>query len=305
MKSKNLVELLWIFKCSFEKDSSVKVHQHQHHYLLLYFLDGKALFVKSGEQFQFAKGQCVLVQPGEMHGITRVLDQGAKWVEVKFLAEDDFIRRMLRELPRSFQADSLTTGLVDAIISTEAHPRSMQAQHIGDSYLLSLIYHILDVYCHPYADIGALGHDTALPDAALGFSAATRDIIAYLRENYRRKLSLDDIADTIKYNKNYICKLFKNETGQTINEYLVNLRIREAEKLITFSHYSLVQIAQNTGFGSINHFNRTFKKKVGVPPGLYKRLFPENKILSDLGSITLSPENLGSLSASRMLDFTE
>ncbi|MDD5017355.1 MAG: helix-turn-helix transcriptional regulator [Eubacteriales bacterium] len=88
------------------------------------------------------------------------------------------------------------------------------------------------------------------------------------------KISLETIAKTLGYNKHYICTAFKKDTGITIFDYLNFVRIRHAAEMFSYSDKDLLTICQRVGFTNLSHFNHTFKKLTGLPPGQYKRMFP-------------------------------
>ena len=88
------------------------------------------------------------------------------------------------------------------------------------------------------------------------------------------KVDLETIANTLDYNKHYLCAAFKKDTGITIIDYLNFVRIRHAAELFSYSDKDLTTICMRVGFTNLSHFNHTFKKLTGLPPGQYKRMFP-------------------------------
>jgi len=107
-----------------------------------------------------------------------------------------------------------------------------------------------------------------------GFSDVTIGIIIYIENNYMNQLSLDMIAKHVGYNRNYICSVFKKDTGITIIDYLNFVRISQAASYFSYSDIDISQVCVRVGFSNVSHFNRTFKKLVGVSPGNYRRMFP-------------------------------
>lgn len=68
----------------------------------------------------------------------------------------------------------------------------------------------------------------------------------------------------------YLCTLFKNETGLTLNQYLTDFRIEKAKKLLTDPRYKIAEISAKVGYSDGNYFGKTFKKMVGVSPSEYR-----------------------------------
>lgn len=93
----------------------------------------------------------------------------------------------------------------------------------------------------------------------------------YLEENYSREVSLKNIAEMLALSPNYVATLFKAETGQTIVEALTAIRMRHAVRLLLQDGLPVKQVAKSVGYGSAEHFSRTFRRINGVSPTRYGR----------------------------------
>lgn len=96
------------------------------------------------------------------------------------------------------------------------------------------------------------------------YSSNTCRIIDYLHLNFSYDFSLDELAEAISINKNYLCRLFRNETGQTVTEYLTALRIRHAKYLLRTTELPVTDICFLSGFSSYISFSRAFKAAAGT-----------------------------------------
>ena len=97
------------------------------------------------------------------------------------------------------------------------------------------------------------------------------DMLAYLNENYASKISLDQLAKNVFMSPSYICKLFKQEIGESPINYLIRLRMEKArELLLTQTSYSIKKIACLVGYEDIYQFSKLFKKYYGVAPSYYR-----------------------------------
>jgi AraC-like DNA-binding protein len=87
-------------------------------------------------------------------------------------------------------------------------------------------------------------------------------------------LSLDEMAKALNVSTFYFCKLFRKATGLTFTEYLSRTRVEKARNLLVNPNLRISEIAYACGFGSLGHFNRVFKKIVGLSPTEYRDALP-------------------------------
>jgi len=92
----------------------------------------------------------------------------------------------------------------------------------------------------------------------------------YIKQNYSKALSLDEVSYYVNISPYYFSKIFKEGTGENFIEYLTNIRIEKAKELLSTSDYSMKEICVMVGYSDPNYFSRSFKKNVGVTPTEYK-----------------------------------
>lgn len=95
-------------------------------------------------------------------------------------------------------------------------------------------------------------------------------IISFINSNYTRSLKLDEIAEMANMNSSAFCRFFKDAMEKTFLQYVADMRIGYACKLLTIGDMEVSQIAVECGFDSIPHFNRTFKQLTGLTPTQYR-----------------------------------
>jgi AraC-like DNA-binding protein/ligand-binding sensor protein len=92
----------------------------------------------------------------------------------------------------------------------------------------------------------------------------------YIEERAGDPVSLGDIAHALSVSTFHFCKTFRKATGLTFTEYLARTRVEKARNLLLNPNLRVSEIAFECGFGSLGHFNRTFKKVVGSSPTEYR-----------------------------------
>lgn len=95
---------------------------------------------------------------------------------------------------------------------------------------------------------------------------------AYIKNNYSRDISLDEVSQKVNISPYYFSKIFKEDVGEGFVEYLTGIRMEKAKELLTTTEYSMKEICSMVGYADPNYFSRSFKKKVGVTPTEYKQL---------------------------------
>jgi len=95
----------------------------------------------------------------------------------------------------------------------------------------------------------------------------------YIKEHFDENISIGDIAEQESFNVSYFSTLFKKETGLTFSEYLTNVRMDEAKRLLKETNLSIAIIMRTVGYSDTKHFTTTFRKHVGVKPSEYRKLY--------------------------------
>jgi two-component system, response regulator YesN len=94
----------------------------------------------------------------------------------------------------------------------------------------------------------------------------------YLKENYFKDLTLQEVSEYVSLNPTYFSLLFKEEMGQSYIKYLTKLRIEQA-KILLREGYKVGDVSEKVGYHSYRHFSELFKKYVGVKPGQYRESY--------------------------------
>ncbi|MEB3799561.1 helix-turn-helix domain-containing protein [Flavobacterium columnare] len=99
-------------------------------------------------------------------------------------------------------------------------------------------------------------------------------VYEFVMNNFDKKISLEEIANIANMTKNAFCRYFKVRTNKTFFQFLIELRIEKASRILTSNHeISIVEIAELTGFNNISNFNRKFKEIKKISPMNYRKRF--------------------------------
>ncbi len=223
---------------------------------------GKAIV--DGRTYDIAPGTLLCAKPGEVRA--SIFDFQCCHIHFT-LPKDSPYRELMDSVPTFYR-----------IIDREAYGRlfeDLMHHLLGVGYskdsdfvnakLLELFYYLRkDAQRNRnYFEHGKSGNkqsDAAIPRA-----------VEFIRENYRKELSLADIAYVTGYSPNYFHHVFTEIMGKTPLQYLLQVRIRRARYLLAQSDKSLAQIAYECGFSSQAYFTEQFKKNTYSTPGQYRK----------------------------------
>lgn len=96
-----------------------------------------------------------------------------------------------------------------------------------------------------------------------------KEMVAYIEENYGRKILMQDVVEKFHYSETFLNKRFKESTGTTFNEYLNRYRIQKSLEMLKKGEEDLNTIAWKCGFGDYKYFGSVFRKYVGRSPKEY------------------------------------
>ena len=102
------------------------------------------------------------------------------------------------------------------------------------------------------------------------FSKAVRDCREYIRLNYTKALTTEEIARHCGYTEYYLTRKFAKETGMKLTDYIRAVRLDAARVMLLTSRKDIQQISEELQFGSRSYFDRVFRQEVGMSPRRYR-----------------------------------
>ncbi|WP_242894390.1 helix-turn-helix domain-containing protein [Actinomadura litoris] len=103
-------------------------------------------------------------------------------------------------------------------------------------------------------------------------ATAVDQVIAVINERFRERLTVEEMALSVRYSRGHLTREFRRVTGMTPARFLQAVRIREARKLLLTSSLGVREVAARVGYSSAGTFSATFKDTVGLPPSRYRAL---------------------------------
>jgi AraC-like DNA-binding protein len=95
--------------------------------------------------------------------------------------------------------------------------------------------------------------------------------VQYLHANYHRKIDLQTVAQHLHLGAAHFSKLFKEEMGQSVAQYLNHIRVERSKELLRDLCLPLIEIADRVGFEDQSYFTKVFGRLTGMSPGRYRK----------------------------------
>lgn len=248
------------------KPQALSAHRHSGAFELCYISRGRLSWWVDHETFTIGPGDCFLTHPDELHGGENGVMDPCELYWVGFtLSPDDggldlppaeaaAIDTALRASPRrTCRGPATLPAHYDRILDAFARPTPLAATVVRGTLALLLA-----------EAVAAFAHDHG--EAAPDYSARTRSAIDWMQAHSASPLSVDQLAARVELRPSQFRKTFRDETGFTPQEYLTQLRLSEAKRLLAGTSRTVTDIALATGFNSSAWFATAFKKLTGFSP---------------------------------------
>lgn len=163
-------------------------------------------------------------------------------------------------LPHFATADPLVHG-IGLALKAELESNSLGGRLYVDSLGMTLFTHLLRHYT---------AQKPILPVQEGGLPAyRLRQVIEYVDAYLDRDLTLAELAAVAHMSPNYFTQLFKQSTGLSPHQYVIQRRVERAKRLLIEGELAIADIALQVGFAHQSHLNRHFKRWVGVTPKVF------------------------------------
>ncbi len=142
----------------------------------------------------------------------------------------------------------------------------IKAQHAVEELLLRAER----MFMEPYTAVSS-GKECKAETASALPSLGVERMCDFIAANFLEEIDAVDIAAAGGLHPKYAMNLFRKSTGMTLNKYLALLRLSRAQAMLMNCNDSILQVALDSGFGSVSAFNKAFRQIAGMPPSDFRR----------------------------------
>jgi two-component system response regulator YesN len=222
------------------------------------------------------KRQRVMVQPLPLFGDWTVLFEMGKKQELLKRIADTFAEfeqspQILSETIHAFQH-----GLLHMIYYV-CHKKGVSAdelfkeKEITDAVAATRSLNSLKAWSFRTVSVGIDSLQMLNKDS----SAVVERVKQYIWDHMKEEFTREDVADAVFLNSAYLSRLFKKETGTSITDYILHVRINHAKALLAECNMKISHVAEAVGYTHFSHFSKMFKRVVGLSPQEYHKKFDD------------------------------
>lgn len=249
---------------------------HKHDYVQIWYVKkGVVIHTIHQEKYKMVAGNLYVIPPFVIHGFSMDPKQETEIIGCEFLPH--FINGQFNE---SFKYLFLDEDRVHAKV-TFSGETDLQVQQLLENMLQEyniqgpnfelIIKGSLLILLGLAIREWQLAPLTQLDGKLRKHKEIMESVITYIHENYQEDIKLENLCRHALMSRTYFCDLFKQYTGKTFQEYLIDYRLRKSMELLLTSDMSITDICFHVGFNHLTHFSRMFKKYTGVAPLYYKK----------------------------------
>jgi AraC-like DNA-binding protein len=180
------------------------------------------------------------------------------------LPENTNIRTLLEKARRGFIVPSEINDKISGILDELSHSVGLER--------IILLLNVLNILAHD-KHMRQLSSMAFNHDASESEDERINAIYDYSFAHYKRKIELEEIAEVAKISPNSFCRYFKLKTKKTYSQFITEIRVGHACKLLIENKYFVKQICYESGFNNFASFNKYFKLTTGKSPLNYQKEF--------------------------------
>lgn len=252
-----------IFRAVYNEITETHMHP-QPEFMLIQ--SGKGIITVGFGEYKISTGDIVYISSDTPHSVTPDFSDGLRYISIiidnNFMKECGICKNILFE--EVFKDNEI--GRLLANTFSEASER----KDASELKIKANLINIATIMLRSHFIVHKSWHSGEIRN----HFEIIQDIIDYIQSNYQTQISLGKLASLNRMSKCYMCRIFKEVTGDTILSYINTIRCIYAEYLLRTHGTKITDAAKICGFSNAAYFSRVFKKIKGYPPLNARRKAP-------------------------------
>lgn len=219
-------------------------------------IDGQTTELGVGDMFILPKGKVTFYQADSKHPWTYL------WVGFSGSKAENILSKT-QLLEQYFCHSTLKSKVLDQIVKLTQF-RDQKLDDVTELQLIAELYKLL-------AYLIEESPSKAASDGSILIQNYIRQTKKIIHSQYGTSLKVGEIADKLNLNRSYLYKIFKEETGYAIKDYIVQVRMEKSADLLTNTTFHISEVANAVGFTDGLTFSKAFKKYFNQSPSNYRK----------------------------------
>lgn len=270
-----------IFHLKDKKDLEFEFHYHDFNKIII-FLSGKVTYLIEGKAYKLKPWDILLVNSNEIHrpiiDSSEVYERIVIWVNSKFIISHNSDECNLLSCFDKSSLEKMNLLRLNKVFLEKLKPvlfeleKSKNDDEFGSHILSNSLFLQFMVYLNRlFLDKNNLNENII----DIEYDENIEKILEYINENLIEDLSVEYLASTLYINKYYLMHKFKDQTGCTIYQYILQKRLIRAISLMK-NGKNITEACMQSGFKDYSNFSRLFKKTFKVSPKEYKENYMQD-----------------------------
>ncbi len=259
----------------------VTASPHYHSYIeILYCTEGNFRAFLTDSEFPFCKGDMILISSGEVHKVVHTDNAMGKYItlriepEILYNSTQDFYEM---KLLLAFMVENTTSQKLFRKAELENSDVPNLIKNIFHEYItmdygyeLAMTSDICRIFLWIVRYWKTMGNTYNIVFGTEALAERLYPAIEYIRANFGENISAENMATLCNMSYSYFSRSFKSVFSTSFSDYLNQLRIYEAEKLLLTTDMNITEIGLYTGYATTSYFIQQFKKIKSISPKQYK-----------------------------------
>lgn len=245
-------------------------HRHKDLCELVYVTSGKGIYIIDNKKYEVREGHMIVVNQKTVHSEESVLEDplcmycvGIADIHLQGLSENTIIPNGISPVVDFAEKGKFAQYCMEILWNSCVNV-TRNSYAICEAMVHALISMIDDEICHlPIYD-------------EIKTQSLASSIQEYIDDNFDKPITLDTIAKAFYVSTDYLSHVMKYETGFSPINYLINRRIGESQRLLLSTVLPINKIAEKVGYPNISHFHNAFKRKLGISPTQFRKMYNMN-----------------------------
>ena len=238
----------------------------------MYIDSGAVNYVTETDSGTLKQGEILFHHPGEMHSTVCGGKNGASMITLVFECHSHamkYFSRKAMKVPKNLVP--ILGQMIDECRRTYQHSPlrvRLDAPKGADQLIRNLLESFLILLMREQME----ETDSTFKEGREALSQPTIEICNYLKEHLGERVKLEELAERFHFGKSHMCVMFKKNTGTTIIDYHLDLKVAEAKRMLREETVTIREISERLGFDSPEYFSRCFFQRVGHSPRSFRNM---------------------------------